>query len=273
KVLAFGFSIFREQSTYVSTYYQEIQEGGNINFRKHLFALIDGTITYQYEVVDIYNVSPSASPIIQASGGKHDVSSISFELTRDTRDKIISPTSGNRMDLITTVAGGPLGGTDSFYSFEFRGSQNFKVFDTQTQVLELVARSGVIDNYGKFKVLPYYDSFYLGGPDDLRGFEYHEVSPRDAFSEPIGGKTYGMFTAEYSVELVDPIRAAIFYDVGFVNAGAYDFNPSHYNDDFGIGLRLMVAGSPLSLDYGIPIRGDHYNKMGGQFNFSFGTRF
>src|ERR1019366_2665394 len=53
KVLAFGFSIFREQSTYVSTYYQEIQEGGNINFRKRLFALIDGTVTYQYEIVDI----------------------------------------------------------------------------------------------------------------------------------------------------------------------------------------------------------------------------
>jgi outer membrane protein insertion porin family len=273
KVLAFGFSIFREQSDYVSTYYQELMEGANVNFRKHLFGLIDGTITYQYETVNIYNVSPSASPIISASSGLHDISSISFELIRDTRDKIISPTSGNRIDFITTVAGGPLGGTDSFYRFEFRGSQNFKVFDTQTQVLELVARAGVVDNYGKFKILPYYDAFYLGGPDTLRGFEYNEVSPRDIFSEPIGGKTYGMFTAEYSVELVDPIRAAVFYDVGFVNAGAYDFNPGYYNDDFGIGLRLMVAGSPLSLDYGIPIKGDHYNKQGGQFNFSFGTRF
>ena len=57
KVLALGFSLFREQSTYVSTYYQEIQEGGYVNLRKHLFGLIDGILTYQYEVVDIYNVS------------------------------------------------------------------------------------------------------------------------------------------------------------------------------------------------------------------------
>jgi len=147
------------------------------------------------------------------------------------------------------------------------------VFDTQTQILELVARSGVIQNYGGFPSIPYYDSFYLGGPYDLRGFEYHEVSPRDPFGEPIGGKTYGMFNAEYSVEIVDPIRFAVFYDVGFVNAPAYDFNPSGYNDDFGFGLRLMVAGSPLSLDYGIPIRGTDLNRHGGQFNFSFGTRF
>ncbi len=273
KQLALGMSVFREMSDYVSTYYQELSEGGNVSLRKQLFGLFSGTVTYQYETVSIYDVSPSASDIITQFSGVHRISDVSFELIRDTRDKIVSPTSGNRVDLIATVAGGPLGGTDSYYSLEFKGSQNFKVFDTQTQILELVARSGVIQNYGGFPSIPYYDSFYLGGPYDLRGFEYHEVSPRDPFGEPIGGKTYGMFNAEYSVEIVDPIRFAVFYDVGFVNAPAYDFNPSGYNDDFGFGLRLMVAGSPLSLDYGIPIRGTDLNRHGGQFNFSFGTRF
>jgi outer membrane protein insertion porin family len=273
KTLSLGFSLFREQSSYVSTYYQELQEGGFVNLRKPLLGLLQGILTYQYEVIDIYNVSPSASPFIQSYQGLHDVSSIEFEVVRDTRDKIISPTSGNRIDVAATLAGGPIGGTDSFYKFEFKGSQNFKVFDTQTQVLELVLYGGVVNNYGGFPALPYYDAFFLGGPQTLRGFEYYEVSPRDVFGEPIGGKTYGMFTAEYSVEIVDPIRAAVFYDVGFVNAAAYDFNPRGYNDDFGFGLRLMVAGSPLSLDYGIPIKGDKFNKQGGQFNFSFGTRF
>jgi outer membrane protein insertion porin family len=273
KQLALGFSLFREQSQYVSTYYQELSEGGNVSLRKSLFGLFQGILQYQYQTINIYNVSSAASSIIQAYSGIHDVSQLTYEIIRDTRDKLISPTSGNRIDFTTTVAGGPLGGTDSFYGFEFRGSQNFKVFELQTQVLELVARAGVRDNYGGFPTLPYYDAFYLGGPDTLRGFNYNEVSPRDVFSEPIGGKTYGMFTAEYSVEIVDPIRFALFYDVGFVNAGAYDFNPSGYNDDVGFGLRLMVAGSPLSLDYGLPIRGDHFNRQGGQFNFSFGTRF
>jgi outer membrane protein insertion porin family len=271
--LALGFSIFREQSDYVSTYYQELQEGGNVDLRKHLFGLFNGTLTYQYETINIYNLNPAASQVISAAAGLHDVSQLSFEIIRDTRDKLVSPTSGNRIDFITTVAGGPLGGTDSFYGFEFKGSQNFKVFETQEQVLELVAYAGVRDNYNGFPGLPYYDAFYLGGPNTLRGFQYQEVSPRDEFGEPIGGKTYGMFTAEYSVEIVDPIRFAFFYDWGFVNADAYDFNPSTYNDDVGVGLRLQVAGSPLSLDYGIPIKGDHYNRQGGQFNFSFGTRF
>jgi outer membrane protein insertion porin family len=271
--LALGFSLFREQSQYVSTYYQELSEGGNVSLRKHLFGLFNGTLQYQYQIIKIYNVQSSASSLIQQFSGEHDVSQLSFDIVRDTRDKLVSPTSGNRIDFITTVAGGPLGGTDSFYSFEFRGSQNFKVFELQSQVLELVARAGTIKNYGGFAQIPYYDSYYLGGPDTLRGFQYHEVSPRDVFSEVVGGNTYGMFTVEYSIEIVDPIRFAFFYDIGFVNKPSYDLNPANYNDDFGFGLRLMVAGSPLSLDYGIPIKGDHYNRQGGQFNFSFGTRF
>ena len=40
-----------------------------------------------------------------------------------------------------------------------------------------------------------------------------------------------------------------------------------------MGIRLFVMGTPLSLDYGIPLRCDKVNDKGGQFNFSFGTRF
>ena len=78
---------------------------------------------------------------------------------------------------------------------------------------------------------------------------------------------------EYSFDLVKPVRAAVFYDGGFVNADAYNFSPVNYNDNFGFGLRLFVAGAPLSLDFGIPLTGDKFNKKGSQFNFSFGTRF
>ena len=90
---------------------------------------------------------------------------------------------------------------------------------------------------------------------------------------PLGGQTYGFFSAEYSFDVVKPIRFALFYDAGFVNVDAYDFNPRNYNDNFGFGLRLFVAGAPLSLDFGIPLTHDAFNKRGSQFNFSFGTRF
>ena len=192
---------------------------------------------------------------------------------RDTRDKIINTTTGNRVEITTTISGSVLGGQDQNYSLEFRGAQYFPIFETQSQVLALLARGGVIQNYGHGPDVPYYSKYYLGGPTSLRGFEFRDVSPRDSFNEPIGGKTYGFFSAEYSADIVSPIRFAIFYDAGFVNKGAYDFSPAKYADNFGFGLRLSVAGSPLSLDFGIPITGDKKSKKGNQFNFSFGTRY
>jgi outer membrane protein insertion porin family len=271
--LALGFSIFRTSSEYNSSFYSQIETGGEIYLRKRLFELFEGKLSYTYEIIDIKDVSTSASSIIRASAGSNTISKISFQLLRDTRDKIINTTQGNRVEINTDFAGGPIGGGDNFYRLEFRGSQFFRVFETQEQVLSLIARAGVAQNFGKSKVLPYYDAFYLGGPYTLRGFENRDVGPLDTSGERLGGKTYGFFSAEYSVDIVSPIRFAVFYDAGFVNQGAYDFNPMTYNDNFGFGLRLFVAGAPLSLDFGIPVTGDKFNKKGNQFNFSFGTRF
>lgn len=271
--LAVGFQVYRTSSEYTSAYYTEVISGLEIYARKRLFELVTGRLSYTYQIIDIDNVTSSASSIISQLSGANRISKVGLTLERDTRDKFITTTSGNYVGVITEVAGGPFGGDDSFYRLELKTSQFFPIFEAQTQVLALLLRGGVIQNYGKSKDVAYYNQYYLGGQDDLRGFEYHEVSPRDIFGEPIGGKTYGFFSAEYSADIVSPVRFALFYDAGFVNAGAYDFSPVHYVDNFGIGLRLFVAGSPLRLDFGIPIHGDTLTKKGNQFNFSFGTRY
>jgi outer membrane protein insertion porin family len=48
---------------------------------------------------------------------------------------------------------------------------------------------------------------------------------------------------------------------------------SEYADNWGVGARLMLMGSPLKLDLGIPITSPEGAGGGTQFNFSFGTRF
>jgi outer membrane protein insertion porin family len=273
KLITLGFNIFRTTSDYISQYYNEVNLGAQVYLRKHLFELIDAQLSYSYQVIEISGVSSGASSVIQAAAGDNNESSVGLSLSRDTRDKILNTTSGNSIVLNTNFTGGPLGGKNNYYSVEFRGSQFFETFKAQAQVISLIARGGVKFTYGDTHVLPYYDTWYLGGPDDLRGFEYHEVSPRDQFGEPLGGKTYAMYSAEYSWDLVDPIRMAAFYDAGFVNKGSMDFSPHNLNDDWGLGVRLFVMGAPLDLDYALPLRGDKNNRQGGQFNFSFGTRF
>jgi outer membrane protein insertion porin family len=275
KRLTLGFTLSRTSSDYTSSFYEEIRTGGEVYLRKMLIPQysIEGRLSYVYQIVTIDNIDPSASAIIQSLAGKTRISKIGFQLLRDTRDKGINTTNGQRAEFDTELAGGGLGGDEDYYSMEFRGADYLPLFQTQTQVLSLIGRLGVKQNFGRSTTVPYYDRFFLGGPNDLRGFEYRDVGPRDVTGEPIGGKSYGMFTAEYTADIVSPIRFALFYDAGFVNEGAYDFSPVKYNDNFGIGLRLFVAGAPLSLDLGIPITTDRINKKGNQFNFNFGTRF
>jgi outer membrane protein insertion porin family len=271
KELGFGFSIYRTSSNYDNSYYDDIRVGGEVFTRKRLFELVEGRLSYGYERVEIKDVVAGYENFFPS--GKSDVSKVGLQLLRDTRDKIVNTTDGGRVELNLDVAGGPLGGTYDYYRFEARTSQFFPIFRTQEQVIGLIGRFGVIDNYGDSLDVPYYERFTLGGPYNLRGFENRDVSPKDSQGTILGGKSYGFLSVEYSIDIVSPVRFAIFYDAGFVNAKAYDFGPGSYNDNFGFGLRLFVAGAPLSLDFGIPITTDRFNDKGNQFNFSFGTRF
>ena len=208
--------------------------------------------------------------------------------------------SGLATDGVPNRAGGPFSGQTDYYRVELRASQYYNTFETLNQVLSFIGRAGVIDSYGDSDRVPYFDRMFLGGPSSLRGFEFREVGPKDTVGldtpledpdgpsgaaddpdgadvpptyEPIGGSTYAMGSIEYTFEVVNPLRLAVFYDVGFVNVDAWDFETSGYNDNFGFGIRLMVGGAPLSLDFGLPITTDEHNDDGLQFNFSFGTRF
>jgi outer membrane protein insertion porin family len=272
--LGLGFSVYRSSSDYYSSYYEEITTGFEVYLRKRLFELVEGRFSYGVDQYSIKDVTSSAPQTIIANAGDTLISKVGLQLLRDTRDKMVNTTNGNRVELDLEAAGGLLGGDKDYYKMEFRGSQFFPIFEAQTQVIGLIARAGVIQEYGDSPDVPFYAKFFLGGPYTLRGFEYRDVGPRDSvYHEAIGGKSYGMFSIEYSVDIVSPIRFAMFYDAGFVNAGSFDFNPSGYNDNWGFGLRLFVAGAPLSLDFGLPLTTDRYNRKGNQFNFSFGTRF
>ncbi|MGC4073603.1 MAG: outer membrane protein assembly factor BamA [Nibricoccus sp.] len=270
KELALGFSIYRTSQNYDNSYYERVDTGGEIYTRKRLFELVVGRLSYNYTETKIQDIDPIAY-LYGARPGKTNVSKVGLQLERDTRDKIINTTDGGRVELNLDVAGGPLGGSYDYYRIEARTSQFFPIFKAQDQVIGVIGRFGVLDSYRESEV-PYYELFTLGGPYTLRGFEQRDVGPRQS-GYVIGGKTYGMLSIEYSVDIVSPVRFAVFYDAGFVNAGSYDFNPAYYNDNFGFGLRLFVAGAPLSLDFGIPLTTDKFNDKGNQFNFSFGTRF
>ncbi len=83
--------------------------------------------------------------------------------------------------------------------------------------------------------VPIFDRLFLGGANNLRGFKYRDVGPKDQFGDPIGGDTLARITAEYTFPVMERVRGAIFYDTGIVNSGNYSFSTSNINSDIGLG--------------------------------------
>jgi outer membrane protein insertion porin family len=120
--------------------------------------------------------------------------------------------------------------------------------------------------------VPIFDRLYLGGARTLRGFDFRDVGPRDPVTgDVVGGQSLGFFSVEYTVPIISNVRAAAFYDLGFVNSSAWDPDPSDLYHDIGIGVRLKLPVSPvpIALDYAIPVESpDPLADQGGRFQFS-----
>lgn len=268
--LAFGFDLFRTDAKYVSSVYDELRYGVEFYFRKRLVELFVIRPYYKIEVVDIHNVKNDASNVIKANAGKNTISQIGFSITRETMDSILMPTRGSRMQFITDVAG--VGGSADFVRLEIQGGRWWPTFRTLNQVFSLVGRTGTITPFNHNKV-PFFEAYYLGGPNNLRGYSYRDIGPKDNKGEVIGGNTYAFSSAEYSFQVLPPVRLAAFYDIGFVNADNWTWSTSQYAHDIGVGARILMMGAPLRLDLAYPLRKFPGASRSWQFNFSFGTVF
>ncbi|MBM3888886.1 MAG: outer membrane protein assembly factor BamA [Verrucomicrobia bacterium] len=293
--LALGFDAFRTRSSYLSDMYTETRTGADIHLTKELAPFTSGKIQYGYQVVDLSDVPDDAANVFRDEEGSRSVSAVTATLTRDTRDSFFVTTRGNKTEVLGEVAGGPFAGGTDVYKMELRSQQYFPLPFTwpthdRKHVLLIAGATGVVDAYGSENDVPLFERFFLGGPNNLRGFRYRDVGPKvadlplykqlnaygfpsDDEDETVGGNTYTWATIEYIIPLIERIRFAIFYDIGFVNRDSYDFSVSNYNDDFGFGLRLDLPIGPIRFDYGIPITTDKHNNRGGRFNFNIGYQF
>ncbi len=137
--------------------------------------------------------------------------------------------------------------------------------------------------------LPFYERFYLGGAYDMRGFNFNDVGGYYTYdtqfgNEPMGGLTYGYFSAEYTLKAAETLRFAAFYDHGKENRGQSDFGFGEAKAHYRGGMRFLLGGAVMRLDFGFPLQmtkvpagqpnaGAVVYEDGMKFNFSFGTVF
>ena len=273
--VAAGFELFREKSDYYSSYYDEMRAGFEIYFRKRLFELVEGRLFYRFEDVKIDDVSTFAPSFIKDEDLL--ISKVGLSLTRDTRNSILFPSDGSIVTVRKEFAGGPFGGDADYGRFEIQAAKFLETFEPMDQVFSLVGRTGTLGRWnGKDSDVPFFEKFFLGGPYNLRGWDYREAGPQSA-NEPTGGNSYSYLSAEYTFKIADPLRFAFFYDGGFLRTGDFKFFPGDkqqgWHDNWGLGMRIMVMGMPLRLDFGFPITDPADTGGSPQFHFSGGTRF
>jgi len=317
--LSLGGQVFYSEADYLSSLYQERDFGFAIEARKPLGPFFYATLGYRLEDIDIFDVATGSSPQILAEKGSTVKSTVNTSLVFDRRDNPLLSRTGQRISVAPYVSGGPLGGDEQIYGFDVEASQYFHfpgdlilllnaevatvdVWDSPETKTVLVG--GTVNPsppprfvrgskiFATVPNVPIFDRLFLGGANNLRGFNYRDVSPKDQFGEPLGGQSMARYTSELTFPLVLKTRAAIFYDTGFVNPDPWDFSrqtfrvdrtsKGHENrkplvfrnvaSDFGFGLRLDLPIGPLRLDYGIPIQAAG-NSTQGQFNFSVGYQF
>jgi len=269
--LAVGGELFYHDADYLSSVYNQRNYGFDLFTRKAINENLSWRVDYRLEEINLYNVSSGVSQTIKDDEGSHLKSQIGPSLVYDTRDSVFLTRRGTRAELTTFVAGGPLGGNEAIYGGSIQASHYLSLpWDT---ILTLSGEAATVNNWSSTDHVPIFDRLYLGGSNNLRGFSFRNVGPKDVNSDPIGGDSLAHVTAEYTYPVVDRVRGAFFYDAGYVNSGAYDFNPNQLSSDVGIGIRLDLPIGPIRLDYGVPVQKGDSTNHSGHFNFNIGYQF
>ncbi len=210
------------------------------------------------------------------------VSSFTTQWTRDRRDSRLQPTVGTRYSASVEWAGGPLGGTTDF--LRTRGNATKYIPVTKTGVRTVVAgnvEAGIIEPL-EGSDLFFFDRFYLGGENSVRGFRFRSIWARDEagntildeFGVPIGGDRMFRANLEGIILLGGPFRLIGFFDAGNVWVQEQDISFDNLRMSAGVELQVNVPlfGAPLRFIWSNnvdPLPDDRFES----FQFSIGPSF
>ena len=138
-------------------------------------------------------------------------------------------------------------------------------------------RVGYATGFGATPEVPFYERFFMGGTDTVRGYNERDIGPLNIYGVPYGGNVMALFNAEYKIPLVPNIlKWVFFYDSGDVWPGISEAvkEPFPYPDSAGTGFRVNIPGMVIvvRIDYGWGLR-EPMRIPGGKFHFNIGSLF
>ena len=205
--------------------------------------------------------------------------------SESTLNRGVLANRGHSQSLVfeTTVPGSDL----SFYKLDYRG-QVFKPL-TDTYTMRFHTQLGYGGAFGSTQKLPFYENYYAGGFNSVRGFEDSSLGPRSTPSRgeavtgnagtaadpdqdplPFGGNVLIQGGAEllFPMPFVKDqrsLRTALFWDVGNVfdtdcSAGqkrrgdSCDIDFGNLASSVGVGVTWITALGPLSFSLAMPVK-------------------
>ena len=202
--------------------------------------------------------------LVQAQDQHVRLSTLSANLTRDTRDNPLDEHKGVLQSAELDVNATKLGSSVNFA--KFTGQAAFYKQGFHNIVFANSLRIGLAQPYANSRV-PLSEEFFTGGGNSLRGFPLNGAGPQrqvDVCSSgsssdcvkilvPSGGNELLLINAEARIPL--PIKKGLslvtFYDGGnvFPTVGFHDFT-SLYSNNVGLGLRYATPVGPVRIDLG-----------------------
>ena len=252
---------------FLSPMFDQTEIGAAVSLRKSIGEFTYGVLEYRFESIEVdVDQNVASQQFFDQEDGTFSKSSVELSVVRDTRDNVFLPRKGHKVSAGFEFAG--LGGDVEDTIATISGAQHFAL-----------PRDGIFTVSGRFQNSANGDQVFtrhmLGGANNIRGYDFRDVGPRDPISEEVtGGNTAWNATMEVSYPIVEKIRGAAFYDVGEVSDGPVGSIGGGMHSNWGLGLRLFILGSaPVRLDYALPLQNDGFNDDGGRFQFTMGASF
>ena len=275
--LAAGVDLYRSTTNHGHTSnFEEERIGGSLRGGFNITDDVRNVVRYTLENRNITNIDGSASRLVKSERGQTLRSSVSNEVTYDTRDSRFDPRKGFITSLRTEFFG--VGGDVTFVRASATAGYYYPLFEDVT--LSVRATGGTMAGIGEDTRVS--DRFFKGGGQP-RGFKYGGIGPRDKkTNDSLGGKNYYTGTVETSFPLNLPfnldVRGRVFTDVGAVWSVDKNNVPVKVNDSssprvtVGTGLSWNSPFGPVVFDIGYAVVKENFDKTE-LFSFSFGTQF
>ena len=204
--------------------------------------------------------------------------SLLFAVGRDTRDyrtSLYDPMGGSSNSISYEYSGGFLGADNEFQKYTADTSWFFSPW--WNHVFAIHARAGYMKSKSEDNRELFYERFYLGGVDTVRGYEDWEIYPdpdESGIPNPFGGNKTFFTNLEYRVPVSPQLTTAVFFDFGQVwdESMPNVFNQINIKRGAGVEARLQMLGMLARFGWGYGF--DRQNRPPqGRFYFTIGPGF